>query len=297
MAGLPALDVPAYYCYALVLLVGGAVAWSMVNQLAGFPDRWAFAGTWQLFIAHLLLPVLLFWFLDFVSVIQDTSLFAALVVGAGYRQIFSGGVQGLTLPAQTASLWKPFDAWVKSVADRIATKQKQYRDQFDARTQLDVSYDPNLLTALEELTIGRSQAPAELQAQLQALLPNADMQKIRILWRDLRASEPGSYGYLLYKKKIISYMRYWWWLRKGCAKGVSAAAILASCAVAFLLWQQLLAPSRVNFSAFGPFVVAQEIPNDTEIFRFYQWRALKTNVSDRDRYRTEEFLYKVDPIC
>src|SRR5262245_8187541 len=139
---LPSPDVPAYLCYGVVLLVGALVALAKVNEpLSVFSDRWAFAGTWQLFLAYTLLPVILFLFLDYVSVIQDTSLFAALLIAVGYQQLLVGGrqdtIQNISIPEPVVSLWKPFKAWVDKLIDRIATKQKQYYDYFDEITQRD----------------------------------------------------------------------------------------------------------------------------------------------------------------
>jgi len=297
MTGLPSPDIPAYYCYAIVLLVGSLVAWSTVRNLANFPDRWAFAGTWQLFLAHLAVPVILFWFLDYVSVIQDTSLFASLVVAAGYGQIFSGSVQGITLPGQSASLWSPFQAWVKAVAERIATKQKQYRDQFDQQTQLDISQDSKLLNMLETLVLAHVQAPADLQTRLQALASNAAIQKTRMLWRELRTSEPEDYGYLLHRQKMISYFHYWWWLKKGRAKSVSVATLVLSVAFLIVVWYQVFAPPVLMIRIpGGGYRVASPIASDRADaieFRYYQWRATKLNASRWDQYRTEQYFQGV----
>jgi hypothetical protein len=96
MGGLRSPDIPAYWSYLIVLLVGMAVARSRVNSAFDrYDDRWAFAGTWSVFLAYTIVPVILLYFLDFTSVINDTSLFAALVIAFGYRQIFVGGIQGI----------------------------------------------------------------------------------------------------------------------------------------------------------------------------------------------------------
>ncbi len=123
-------DIPAYYSYLIVALVGGLVAYSTVNdRLASYPDRWSFFATWQLFLAYTAVPVLLFWFLDYSSVVQDTSLLAALLVAVAYQSIFMGSFQNIPMPGQGANLWTPFQAWVTRINDRIAAKQKAYVDE------------------------------------------------------------------------------------------------------------------------------------------------------------------------
>jgi hypothetical protein len=66
-------DFPAYTCYAIVLLVGALVAWSAVRSLlSDLDDRLAFGATWLLWLIYTLLPVALFWFLDYTSAVRDT---------------------------------------------------------------------------------------------------------------------------------------------------------------------------------------------------------------------------------
>jgi hypothetical protein len=142
-------DIPAYYSYLIVSLFGAVVAISTVNdRLTLIPDRWGFRDTWALFFAYSAVPVVLFWFLDYGSVIQDTSLYAAVLVGFGYQSIFGGSIQSISLPADSASFWKPFQAWVSAVSDRIAAKQKTYQDNFVRRLELKIAGDPDLILKL-----------------------------------------------------------------------------------------------------------------------------------------------------
>ncbi|MBI2901787.1 MAG: hypothetical protein HYY17_16500 [Planctomycetes bacterium] len=67
---------------------------------------------------YVLVPLFLFWFLDYTAVIRDTSLFAALIVALGYRQIFSAGVQGILMSGETAKLWVPIQKWADRLAER-----------------------------------------------------------------------------------------------------------------------------------------------------------------------------------
>jgi hypothetical protein len=244
MTGLSSPDIPAYFSYALVLLVGAVVARANVNNLvAGFGNRWAFAGTWWLFLAYVALPVLLFWFLDYTSALQDTSLFAALVVAIGYRQIFAGGVQGITMPGQTSALWRPFEAWVTRTNERILTRQKQYKDRFDERVRASFAADPERLRMFEALTLERSNDPAALTAALAPLRadpppPGAPTRIVNVLWRDLRTSVPEDYGYLLYRRRLVTWWQYWRWLEDGRSKLISVSILVALIVLAVVaaLW-------------------------------------------------------------
>ena len=232
MAGFASPDVPAYVCYAIIVVFGIVVAVGTINRLLeGYPDHWAFASTWGLFAAHAAVPVILFWLLDYTGAIHDTSILAAILVALGYRQIFTGSVQGVTLPGQAAGFWKPFEAWVAAVADRIGTKQKLYLDRFDEKVRFLIFTDPQRMASLETLVLSISQDVPALQTGLAAIpaTGNAEADRRRrldMLWRDLRTSRPRDYGWLLYKRDIVRRWRYWMWLGNGRAKLISGASLV-----------------------------------------------------------------------
>lgn len=284
MAGFASPDVPSYVCYAIVLVFGLIVAWSTVDRLLeGYPDHWAFASTWALFAAHAVLPVVLFWFLDYTSALHDTSILAALLISFGYRQIFAGGVQGVTLPGQTSALWKPFEAWVSAVADRIGSKQKLYLDRFDEQVRALIVADPPRMASLETLVLSNTRDVAALQAALQAnsATGNAEADRRRrldTLWRDLRASQPRDYGWLLHKRGIVRLWRYWMWLGNGRAKLISGASIVAAI---------LALVGLSTWMSGDPVGVARR---QAGLIRYHQWRLLKPNATERDQWRSVEFL-------
>src|SRR2546426_12084282 len=146
------------------------VARSQINELlASYPDHWGFLSTWVLFAAHGGLPVGIFWLLDYSSALHDTSLFGALLVALGYRQIVVGGVQGIQMPGPTPRLWEPFQAWVKRVADRIASQQKRYRDAIAEALRTYFSTDPLQLPNLEHVARVYSSDAPQLGAKLDAM--------------------------------------------------------------------------------------------------------------------------------
>jgi hypothetical protein len=284
MAGFASPDVPAFVCYALIILFGIVVAVGTINRLLdGYPDHWAFASTWGLFAAHAALPVLLFWFLDYTAAIHDTSIIAAILVALGYRQIFTGRMQGVTLPGQVAGFWQPFEAWVAAVADRIGTKQKLYLDRFDEKVRSLIFASPKRMALLKTLVLSISQDVPALQVALGAIPntgnPEADgRRQLDTLWRDLRSSRPRDYGWLLHKRDIVQLWRYWMWLGNGRAKLISAASI----AVAIVV---LVGLSTWMSGAEDGIARRQAV-----LLRYHQWRFLKANVTDRDQWRSQEFL-------
>ncbi len=269
MTGFASPDVPAYITYLIVLTVGTLVAHaSVVTLLEKHPDRWAFLGTWSLFFAYLVVPVALFWFLDYTGAVADTSLFAALVVAIGYQQIFAGGVQGIAMAGQTSALWKPFEAWVSKVADRIATKQKNYRDRFDESVRATIAADKGKFGIFERLVLDRSKDQAAVETATQAV--KTARQKVDVLWQELRKVESENYGRLLADVKLISPWLNLWWLKRG------RAWLITGTIVGLLLLVGLSAFWRVSEAG------TQR--------QYFAWRLLKGNATDRDRFRTHTYF-------
>jgi hypothetical protein len=268
VSGFTSPDVPAYISYLIVLVFGALVARTRVSSLLqAYEDRWAFVGTWLVFFAYVVIPVALFWFLDYTDAIHDTSIFAALVVAVGYQQVFAGGIQGITMPGQSTALWKPFEAWVRQVADRIETLNKRYLDRFDEQVRASIASKPDRITILQQLVNDRTRDPAVLGQAVAAA--KTDRQKVDILWRDLRSSQPEQYGLIAKRAKLVSPWLYFRWQQKGQGKLMTAAVILAVVSVALYGWSRLDEPG---------------------IWRtFHKWRLFKSNVTDRDRFRTRAF--------
>jgi hypothetical protein len=285
MAGLASLDVPAVYSYLLVIVVGLLVARAHVNdRLKDYPDRWAFLGAWLLFLAYGALPPLLLWFLDHTGAVQDTSLFAALLVAFGYRQLFAGTLQGVTLSGQATALWKPFQAWVDAVAERINNRQGRYLDRFAEHLRSDVLRSGGKLDDLKGLALQRTRKLPELRQAIAAVeaIPEESVARSRLfdtLWPDLKGSAPNDYGYLLYRHGLVSFRRRWWWLERGRAKTVTGASLLGVL---------LLVAGAWLWAAHDPqqgTTVRQTLER-----RHAQWRFLKANTTERDRWRAREYL-------
>ena len=211
-------DIPAYWCYLVVIIVGVAVARSNVNRiLSDQRGYWAYFNTWLLFAAYAALPVLLFWFLDYTTAIKDTSLFAALVVAVGYQQMFSGGVQGIVMPGQTPALWQPFEKWTQAIATRIAISSKRSRDMFDDQVNSYIVSDPGRINGLRAVGLEYSKDAGQLQMQLKDITDQVppggmdpvdfenirDRRRVRLLVDNLRAAVPQSFGDLLRERHLV----------------------------------------------------------------------------------------------
>jgi len=271
-------DVPAWINYLVVLASGVFVAITTVNTLLDDqPDRWAFSGTWILALAHVAIPPLLLWFLDYTEVVHDTSFFVALIVGFGYRQVFQGGVQGITISGQTPALWKPFEAWVQRAIQGISVESKQYRDRFDDRSKRRIAADPAPVSKLDLLATAYSADPPKLAANVnaaRALFTDQHLNTVLtdLFWDDLRQSKPLRYAYLLRDDGLVSGWRVWWWFDKGRSKTVISIVLLA-CLVA----AKFVGPLGINKSE--------------PLFLMYnQWRVLKRHATERDRFRSVAYL-------
>ena len=286
MTGFSSPDVPAYICYLLIAIVGVVVAIDTINVLLRLAeDRWAFAGTWGLFFAYTGLPILLFWFLDYTGAVHDTAVFAALVVGFGYRQIFAGGVQGITMAGQTAALWKPFEAWVDRVSKRISSRNTLYKDKFAEKVKAATASRPALLQRFERIVFANTDNVANLTAAVAVAAgtghAGADTRRqVDVLWSDLRRNRPDLYGWILMRDRVVGPLRYWLWLDKGRSKLISIAVIaFVLVALAGLFWWIAGAPSSVD-------------PTYSSRLRYHTWRFLKASTTERDRWRSQEYLVR-----
>jgi hypothetical protein len=279
-------DLPAWFCYLLVLSLGMLVARANVNRLlASQPGHWGFVNTWVLFSAHAVMPVVLFWFLDYTSALRDTALFGALLVAFGYRQIFAGGIQGITMPGQTPRLWQPFEAWVSRIKEQIATQYQDSRSLFDAKVRVYLASDTARMERLRGLSFTYTSNPEALSEQLtklasqkapdgapaQSIQQWKNNEEARILLNDLRRSQPVNYGIFLYQDRLITSWMYHNWRQSRqsqWAGWVGAALIILTIGFGAL---KCYRSERVTTS-------------------YYQWRLTKAGVSDYDRFRSREHL-------
>lgn len=278
-------EIPAYLSYLLVLICGMLVARSQVNRLLfTFAQRWGFLSTWGLFWAHAAIPVILFWFLDFTGALNDTSLFAALLVAFGYRQIFIGGIESISLPGQTQRLWRPFEVWVKRLVEHITSVSKRYSDRFDEHITGTLAGDASdaklLATAFLKTKqpdkLEKALADLEKETAPAGMAPEAfeaikKRKRVGLLLSDLRASVGEDYGYYLYQQGALRWDRYLRWFGNVRSRAISygvTAVVFVVLLVAFFL--------TYNSPAIR--------------IRYSQWRFLKASNTELDRFRNRTHL-------
>jgi len=278
-------DVPAYVCYAVVVIVGLIVALSTVRKLlSDLEDRFAFAATWLLLLIYTLLPVALFWLLDYTSAIRDTALFAAIFVAIAYQQIFAGSVNDYAVPGPARAFWAPFQAWAKTIVDRITTKVQLHRQRFNDNTLAAIESDSDKQAALTQLLTTRGLLPG-IQGDLNALPQDAESARIRVQWNALKNDVSAPFGDALVRSKIISRKQRWWYLERGRATIVSWAICSFLIALTLVGWWAAFRPSS-NQLSLNP--EAQRVK-----LWYYRWRLRKLNTSPQDLHRTEDFVERL----
>ena len=117
-------DWPAWLCYLIVLLFGVLTGWrEVVEKIDDVSGVWRLTATWALMLIIGVSPVLLFWLLDRVGALHDTSAIAAAIVGVAYTQILKGDSE-YKAPGSTSPIWNFLSWWreriAKAVQDRAA---------------------------------------------------------------------------------------------------------------------------------------------------------------------------------
>jgi hypothetical protein len=271
-------DFDAFYCYLIVFLLGLITAIMQINKrLLNYPGKWVTWHTWTLLGAYTLLPVALFWFLDRVNAIHDTSLFAAILIGAGYQQVLSGNLASIRA-GEVSKIWQPFTAWSDYIADRIRDRIITNSERFDEELRSALLSDPTKQEDLRFLAMTHAKDPTALEKQLDDLVSQAavlgekgiQLKSIGILYDSLKISSPRSFEYLLHKKKVTSAFVYYWYTKQWRSKATAVAAVLVVVVLLVLGAGFLESPSAMG--------------------QYYAWRLKKDNATDIDRYRARRNL-------
>lgn len=270
-------DWNAAYCYLLVLLVGAIVAYSRVKRLfSNYPGAWGTVNIWLLLLAYTAVPLVLFWFLDWTNAVHDTSLFAAIVVAGGYRQLLSGRMSGIRMPNEPSRFWQPFEAWANWLGDRIRDRIQLNSARYTDQVIHSIQADPERLNELKHLALLRVADPQKVQADFDALsTPDTAIlwgqdgvleKQIRYIYESLR-TVPDS-DLLMRNANIITWPQYLWYAKEWRSKS-RAWLVVAVAAVILALT--------------GPFLSSSE-----NRARYYLWRLEKPNATAVDRARSTE---------
>jgi hypothetical protein len=262
-----------------VLLLGIVVAVSQVRKrLGGMEGVWFVPRTWFLFVAYAAVPVVLFWLLDRTGAINDTSLFAAVLIGVGYERIITGGNETLRAPGDVSSLWTPFVAYADKVSKIVLERGARNQRRLAEKIISEIMEDEERYKALEALALARSTDVVAVRAALQEIdkVPetgHADKveKKTRYLY-GLLLSLPDVH-YLLNSKDIISDRFYRAEITRmyhTIAAACVALAVIAAAAVSawYLDFREIAASYHV-------------------------WRLGKTNSTKVDQFRSRHALVTV----
>ena len=203
-------DWDARCCYVLVLVCG--VISARLQLYKRFLDQrvsgiWLVANTWLMFGIYLLTPLALFWLMDRVGALNDTSLLAALLVGLAYPAILAGGFGGLRAPTGLEGVFKPVEAFIdaikKSVLEATARNQKRFEDFVVGRMRADSTIFDDLRVMAESGPINVAALQKQLKDLESAGITDASMlqeQKARVIYLYL-SSIPDFVETLTAKKK------------------------------------------------------------------------------------------------
>ncbi len=280
-------DIDAYWCYLITLVVGVFVGVSKINALmASSPDRWGFVRTWLVLGAYTAVPPLLFWFLDYTGALHDTSIFSALIIAIGYRQILMGEMKSITLAGDISKLWSPFEAWAARVRDHIVAESKRRSDRFEEQLRDLLTTDPKKVDSLIELAYlktidptGRGKLNSDLNSVTNESQPNdvtperfqnyKIRRKVDICLDAIRSAIPEDWRHVLVKRELIGAYKKGIW--QGTLQSRIAAGAVACLFVIAIVW--------------GGFAFYYGYRD-----HYYRWRFTKVNATGMDRFRSRKFL-------
>ena len=269
-------DLEAFYCYLIVSIVGLFVAYNQVSsRMEGFKDIWRMLGTWILFFLYFFIPVGLYWLLDRTGAIQDTSLFAALIVGFGYERILSGSSGAVQAPGGLSQIWNPLVSYANRIVEKI--RDKAHLNDLRMKNQLitEIVAENDRFAALEALGKKLTPDTVTLNDGLAEIDRNTDLgdlakleRKADILYVEVSATD--DFLYEMHQRKIISKNSY---LMNAYQIRSKLAALIMLGIFFFVLY---LVASKIN-----PLALETE---------YALWRLEKPNASKIDLFRAERRL-------
>ena len=275
-------DWPALWCYFIILAIGFVVATVQINHLfPGFPQAWTMISNWLLFAVFLLLPVVLFWFLDRTNTLHDTSLFGAILVALAYRQIFAGNVEKVNVPGQASKIWDRVLKWADAQVLETKKRVERNAESFDEKvisflTQEEKAFE-RVLNLLKLYAADYSKIDTDFKALLAKWQPLGDdvMQHkaADYLYHQLRLAAGDKFTDLMYREKITSWGDYYWYGKELRSRVVQAIV------TGFLL-----------LGAGWLFYRLALDPNPTFRADYYVIRLKKANATLEDRSRTRREL-------
>lgn len=272
-------DLDAYLCYATVLFFGAVTAIQQIfKRLGNIQYIWLVPQTWVLFFLYIIVPLILFWLLDRTGAINDTSFFAAVLVGISYERIITGGSQTLRAPGEVSQIWTPFVAYADRVSQIVLKKTEEKGRAVAEQIVTSILENEDNYKTLQDLAMRVSADGPALEKELDEIdqLPGALgsagklEKKVRLLYGKVLLV-PDAF-YLMRSKKIIDTHTYWFTVKRlsSALKFIFAGSIVISIAI-FSFWS-LSGNSRDRF------------------VQYYVWRTVKSNTSPIDQQRARRNL-------
>jgi hypothetical protein len=269
-------DFDAVACYVVCFVAGLIIAAIQVRKL--FENAWLvwlYPQTWLLFLVYALVPPLLFWLLDRTGAINDTSLFAAVLVGLGYRQIFAGQ-SAIKAPSDISALWSPLVAWAdrikRRVLDRIQATDSEFRQWLVSHAANDTAKVEKLVDLAKGVSLNLGTFTSQLTAldNNKVALGDSNWQRKRAQAAVDEISVVPNYGKQLRNEKLITAFQYNWqaigWRR-------SLAVALSLLLFAGIAWSGVSLLTSPDWRT-----------------RYYVWRIGKSNSTKLDQFRAREHL-------
>jgi hypothetical protein len=274
-------DIDARICYLVVFACGLISARIQIykriteNKITGI---WLAPSTWLVFGIYLFLPILLFWLMDRLNAIHDTSLFAALLIAFAYPAILAGGFGGLKPPEGVAGVLKPIEAFTDTVVKSVNARTARDARRFDQFIIGKMRSDEGLFNYLKTLALTQALGGAEIDQKLKeidekAAKSGADQllvrdQKARLVYLHL-TSIPDYVAMLCKDRRVVSRGEFW------KAPTVRAQVIIWSVVVGMLV---LLG------------AVTAVVTRPSQRITYHAWRLSKSNNTEIDRFRAREAL-------
>lgn len=259
------------------MVLGIVVAVGEVRKRLGTMEGfWLLPGTWVLFAAYVAVPVALFWLLDRTGAVNDTSLFAAFLIGFGYQGIITGGNQSLRAPGDVSAMWTPFVAYADRVAKAALERGARNQRRLAEKVIVEIMKEQARYDALQALALDRSSEIKAVQDALAQIDGAAGLgagdkreKKTRYLY-GIVLSVP-DVDYFLRNKNIVDGWFYWMHIRR---YGQLIPLVLVIVAI-------VLALTYLLYTSYSS--------RDVGV-TYHSWRVGKTNSSGVDQYRSRREL-------
>jgi hypothetical protein len=296
------LDIPAWTAYAVLVAISLYTAAAQVDELLkNVAWHWAYLSTYFLFALFFALPVTIFWGLDRVGAIHDSSLISALIVAFTYQAIVNG--QSETKNSAVSSLFKPILDWMNKVPERLGARAQIDAEEFATAVANAVGRDVQLLSVLQAWVEAHTSDIVTLRQRMQEFgaanpqPPDGSGQELAAsVWSKAKADrlllfvEPTLPVKWAFARKGLLPWRSFWnaaiQLDRTMRWCVPTAILLALAYIA----GQWIGPRASDAVQQSLYINPRLYRLDSIMPRYYSWRYLKANNTPSDVKRSLNYL-------